>query len=527
MLYGTAFDTLTERSSRYDSRPAYLPGNRLSGALLDEFVNTYYTVNFKPAGDARDVFQMQKKRAPVDGELFLWNGVTWRFYKRYNAWIASNASAATLAQWEKIAVEDEKKEIEKNLPALRASYQRPAPGYMQLIPGFGFMADRSTPTLKVATERQPSAVPIETSPGHFVMQYPGNSQPFWPSLLFTDMLDPVKLNKGALWLYSTNFGNQVQMPNGRTYVEGELRVKDLDSGTEKVYYTVTEGGGSGNFLDAAAPMIARIVTDVGTFGQSEIIRAVDSDVADKVDIVYTSGAVAVVTGGAAGALIAPSAVGAAIVAGGTAGAASGIEAAVTGKSASEALVQAAESGAIAGAIAGAVSATYQPGAPQTPFSPTYDPNPVATITLPQTPMDAAGSTLLPPSLSLTPSPTYILSTPYVPGVPSGGTPSGTTPSGVAPSPEVTDVEIVKPSLLTQAGDAATKATTTAVVGAGITAISAGLQKLTGGSAPTTEASYDLVGSTTAPAPPESVGVSKKTWLALGAVGLLAVLKHRG
>lgn len=146
----------------------------------------------------------------------------------------------------------------------------------------------------------------------------------------------------------------------------------------------------GNALAPIADPLQRAVTIVSTGGISELVGAIDSDARKKIQNVVggteVGTGIGFVTSGfnPAGA-----------VAGAVSGATSGITGAVQNKSAAEVLGQSIVGGAVSGATVAAGAAVAKALTPGVP--PVITQGPV-TLT-----SETAGSTLLPPSLSLTPS----------------------------------------------------------------------------------------------------------------------------
>lgn len=301
----------------------------------------------------------------------------------------------------------------------------------------------------------------------------------------TSFVNSVPLNSALfpryVYIYKDENLGTVDMPNGRRYILYRITIRNQDTGQDMIYYATVEGGGSGNVWDAIAPTVARVVTDVGTFGQSEIIRAADSDIGSKVETAYTAGVVggaaAILTGG----VLAPGAAGALFASGVVAGEGSAIPAEILGTpETSDVLSQAAGAGAAAGVVSslfigppppgmGPVTLTpdtagataFSPGSPlslvsSTPPPPVFGLPPVLApvadfsappidhLPLPVRPQDTAGSTVLPPELSITSAPTYGVppptpipySPPVYTGYPSGYPSTFTPPSNsfIAPSP---------------------------------------------------------------------------------------------
>lgn len=239
------------------------------------------------------------------------------------------------------------------------------------------------------------------------------------------------------------------------FINWRLTVRGIRSGIEKTIEYKEPSGGAPNFLTAYSGDILRALTDLGTLGQNEVLRALgQKDFADKVDQVYGGGTVAAVTAALTGGVLAPAAVATALESGAIAGTVTSSLATAKGASAEEVLGGALKTGAIAGATVGAtqiVAEAIAPAAPTAPPAPTQGPvtltpetagwtelppslslvqpppvtaflpvNPAEVISgaaastlspiephtasiLTSTPQDAAGSTLLPPSLSVNPS----------------------------------------------------------------------------------------------------------------------------
>lgn len=345
------------------------------GNALTDAVTAYYANN----STAR--YLSNRYGPQADGTSVFYGGKTWRYYAPYSVWAVDGSD---LSLFERAA---------RPAPSTPTLYSAPV-GFDRVPPSSDQFVNYGGGRISFNQQSLPgpySSAPPNDSSGVFVDRLP---------------LDWTKVQNSNYFLKVDDLGSFVSGAN-RTYISKRVQIFDELTGHVLTYYTQIEGGGSGNFFDAIAPTLTRVVTDVGTLGQSEIVHAVDSDVAAKVDTAYTAGVVGAGTAFLTGGLFAPEAVGAAFTAGAVAGEATAIPAEVMGTpKASDVLAQAAGSGAVAGVVTGLFSG----GAP----APTPEAMGPVTIT-PET----AGSTLLPPDLSLIPptAPPPVFGLPPVPFTP--------------------------------------------------------------------------------------------------------------
>lgn len=266
--------------------------------------------------------------------------------------------------------------------------------------------------------------------------------------------------------------------NGRTYELMYVQIQDDRTGQIKSFYNTWEGGSGGGFFSDSIGLISRIVTDVSTFGTSEIAdRLASAAGVPKGDITianeaYAAAAVAALSAGAATVLTAP--------AGATAA-----------------------TGAAFPTAADAGSAT-------------------ASLILPVTPEvaaeAAAGSTLLPASLSLTPALSLDAVSAAIQGISEGAVaPAASVPAATSPSAVGATASAV--------GGTLEKAAQATVVSTAVTALGTEIKKITGqlpGAKSPSQAASTAAAQVASKVP---AGVSNTTfgkWI-VGAVAAVALL----
>lgn len=301
-------------------------------------------------------------------------------------------------------------------------------------------------------------------------------------------LDPTLMMKHA-YIVKWDFLRDFMGTNGRRYALRRMILRNVATGSEWIFYSTSEGGGPGLLLTAIAPTTLRVLADIATFGQTEIIHATDEDLAKKVDQVIGGGSLAV----GAAVLTSGASIGAmGVITAAGAGAVSG----AVSNDPSDVIVNSLVSGAVIGAVAG-ISSAYSPGQPVPADIP-------------------AGESAVPlgPDIPLGPQPLIGPSLPM-------------PPTGIEIAPNVASVTPNATGLIAQTGSMASKAVATTVVSAGATALAAGIKRLTGQTAEPPQEGYDLMASNAAPAPIEqSPAISGKTLFALGAVALLGLMKAK-
>lgn len=469
MLFRTAFDVLTERRDRYTPIPAYLPGNRLSGFLRDTIPAVPpELVNIKT--DSTHVLAYQYPTG-----VWINEGIEgWRF--ETNDQFAKSLSYGS-ARYKNIqaAIRPAMSAQEMALATKVYSYNVP-----------GWRAITSLDYLLRDVQPFPWIVEDPRGTNAFgVMHYPATLT-FITREQFAAMLQKDLIPRYGYLIKDETLGPWTS-PAGRTYNVIRVTVRNQQTGQDMVFYSTVEGGGAGNFLDEHASTILRVVTDVGTFGQGELLHATNEDVAQKVDQIYGGGALAVVSAAVTGGA---SVAGTPIILAGAGGAISGGIA----PDPSQAIVNSLVTGAVIGvgsAIASGPDTPYLPGGSSAPVPVT------------------GGAPTDNPLISSTPD----VNAPVTAEIPTPTTPVGTTPVGATPSTGV----------LSQTGATLSKAAATSIVGTGLTALTAEIKKLTG-QVPATDNAPLLAANTGTPKPEEKI--AGKTWLALGAAVVYGLSKVR-
>lgn len=343
-------------------------------------------------------------------------------------------------------------------------------------------------------------------------------------------LDPTKISAGLYAYEKTDLGPIINSA-GRAYELNRFTIYDLVARkTIGPFYGTVEGGGGAHFLEKYAPEILRAVTTAGSGGMTEIIHATDEGLAKKVDLYVGGSSIAAAV--AVGATIATGGTGTAAAVAGTIAALTETAEIAAQKQKPEdviasAIITGVSTGVLTG-IAGHISQAANPVADAingTAFPVAADAgSSTASLILPTTArvaaMNAAGSTLLPASLSLIAPNTAILTAAET--ITAGAT-AGTPPP----------TNTIPPSSIIPTGAKTAAAGLTKVVGAAVastaaTALATEIKKLTGqlpGAKPPSQEQIIVVAGGETPAP--SAGPSSKllTW-GLGALAALAVLKKK-
>jgi len=224
--------------------------------------------------------------------------------------------------------------------------------------------------------------------------------------------DSNRINAGG-YAYQDQTLGDIMSSAGRRYQLIKRHFIDVATGVGiGDYYTTIEGGGSGTLLNTAtkdvsnfvAPIAAPLVqalTDAGTGGVSELVGLVDKNAQRQTEAVVGGSAVGAgvgaVTGAITGSVGGPAGTVAGAIAGaiggGISGTVEGISVATSDRPSSDVVGGAVVGGGIAGVVAGAGVDIYNATGAVPP------PSAMGPVTV--TP-ETAGSTLLPPSLSIVP-----------------------------------------------------------------------------------------------------------------------------
>lgn len=333
-------------------------------------------------------------------------------------------------------------------------------------------------------------------------------------------LDKTKLEAG-LYAYKLTEMGTITSPAARQYELAQIDIIDLTNNKSiGPFFQTYEGGGGPHFLEKYAPEILRAITTAGSAGMTEIIHATDKDLAKKVDL-YVGGS-SIAAGTAVVTTIATGGTGtAAAVAAVIAALAETTQIAVVKPNADQVITSAIINGAVTGVLAGAASNLSQANAVAdavngvTPAAGPIPYNPASSSWLPVTPevaaMNAAGSTLLPPSLSLIAPASLDALSAVVVGGGSTVVTSSIIPKAVS-------------GATTAAGGAIKKIATTL----GTSALTAEIKKLTGqlpGGAmpPSSSLTINAAPVATDTAAPAASAPSALTW-GLGLLAAIVVLK---